>query len=176
MPSAGDGWNRSLYSFFSLRLSRSPSLFHFSFVSVSPLSMHASPLLVLKKLWHVRVYDEETEEKERPTTTITTTILCSRNDFLALFLVALQGQSPRHTYTELILRILTRCACPSSVRMYIYTRMLLGVSHFTVLNMFIVVQYSCFFKYTSFHSMCHYWNSKKKRKKISKKKMNPNRI
>ena len=123
VPNAADGWNRSLHSFFFLLLSLSPSLF--PFVSVSPLSIYASPLLVLKKLWHVRIYDEETEKKKRAANHY------HRHHpvFVQWFPRSLSRCSPRtnvEAHIKLIRHILTRCACPSSVRMYIYTRIFWG--------------------------------------------------
>ncbi len=121
-----------LYTPFSFSLFLS-----FPFVSVSPLSMYASPLLVLKKLWHVRIYDEETEKKRAANH-------YHRHHpvFVQWFPCSLSRCSPRtavEAHTKLILRILIHCACPSSVRMYIYTPMLSGKSHFYIFNMFITI-------------------------------------
>ncbi len=111
VPNAADGWNRSLYSF-SFSLPFPSSLF------LPWVCMHASPLLVLKKNYDTYAYmTKRQKKKERPTTTITTitTILCSRNDFLALFLVALQGQSPRHTQSSFYTYSLVVLVLPLSV-------------------------------------------------------------
>jgi hypothetical protein len=63
MAKAADEWNRSSHSFsFSVDLS-SLSLSPTIVVSISPLSMYASPLLVLKKLWHVHIYNKQTGKK-----------------------------------------------------------------------------------------------------------------
>jgi hypothetical protein len=135
VPNAADGWNRSLHSFsfslsFSLRLR-----FSLEYACVS--------IAGLKKNYDTYAYMTKRQKKKRAANHYHYHYR-HHPVFAQWFPRSLSRCSPRtaaEAHTKLILHILTRCACPSSVRMYIYTQMLLRVSHFTIHYVFIRVQY-----------------------------------
>jgi hypothetical protein len=100
----------------------------------------------LKKIMtRTRIWRRD-RKKERPsTTTTTTTIVCSHNDFLALSLSLLSKDSRRGTHR-------THSTHTHSLRLsffcpyvYLHSNVVKRVSHFTILNVFLGVQYLCIF-------------------------------